>query len=315
MIAVTGASGFVGSALVSRLLAEQFATRALLRARCFQPFEGAELIETGDLESFSDWAAALAGVRVVVHTAARVHLMNDSAKSPLDEFRRINVETTLELARQAAKMGVERFVFLSSIKVNGEVTTANTPFSPDDEPAPVDAYGISKWEAECGLRQLASQVAMKIVIVRPPLVYGPSAKANFANLARIVKRGLPLPFGAINNQRSLVGLDNLVDFVLTCIVHPKAVNQIFLVSDGHDLSTADLVRGLAVAAGVRARLISVPPWALKFGARAVGASGMVNRLCDSLQVDLSKATSTLGWIPPVSVTDGLSRAMAGLNNA
>jgi nucleoside-diphosphate-sugar epimerase len=283
-------------------------------------FEGVTQVTTGDISAQTDWKQALVGVDVLVHLAARVHVMRDAAADPLAEFRRVNVQGTLNLAWQAAAAGVKRFVFLSSVKVNGEATSAPHPsprpegarerFREDDEPAPQDPYGISKMEAEAGLRDLAAQTGMEVVIIRPPLVYGPGVKANFAALMRAVQRGWPLPLGAVHNQRSLVALDNLVDFIVTCLSHPQAANQTFLVSDGHDLSTTELVRGLAHAAGVSARLLPVPVWALQAGAALLGKGDAVQRLCGNLQVDISKARSLLGWLPPVSVDEGLRRAMA-----
>jgi nucleoside-diphosphate-sugar epimerase len=201
-------------------------------------------------------------------------------------------------------------VFASSIKVNGEATQPGECFTAEDAVAPLDAYGISKMEAEQGLQQIGQQTGMEVVIIRPPLVYGPGVKANFAALMRAVQRGWPLPLGAVHNQRSLVALDNLVDFIITCITHPQAANQTFLVSDGQDLSTTELVRGMAQSAKVPARLLPVPVWALQAGASLLGKGDAVQRLCGNLQVDISKSRSLLGWVPPVSVEEGLRRAMA-----
>jgi nucleoside-diphosphate-sugar epimerase len=249
-------------------------------------------------------------VDVVVHTAARVHMMADTVADPLAEFRRVNVEVSLRLAREAAAVGVRRFVFISSVKVNGEASLAGQPFTEQDAVGPQDDYGISKMEAEQGLRQIAADTDMEVVIIRPPLVYGSGVRANFAALMRAVQRGWPLPLGAVQNKRSLVALDNLVDFIITCINHPQAANQTFLVSDGQDLSTTDLVRGMAHAAGVPARLLPVPVGALQAGATLLGKGDAVQRLCGNLQVDISKARSLLGWAPPVSVEEGLRLAMA-----
>jgi len=254
---------------------------------------------------------ALRGADCIIHTAARVHVMHDTESDPLSAFRSVNADGTLNLAHQAAAAGVKRFVFISSVKVNGEVTQPGQAFSEADVSSPQDAYGQSKHEAEQGLRQLSADTGMEVVIIRPPLVYGPGVKANFAALIRAVQRGWPLPLGAVHNQRSFVALDNLLDFIVNCITHPKAANQTFLVSDGQDLSTTELVRGMAQAAGAPARLLPVPMWALQAGASLLGKGDAVQRLCGNLQVDISKARSLLGWVPPVSVDEGLRRAVGG----
>ena len=312
MILITGATGFVGKALLQRLLADDESQRLVVAVRRGgQRWPEPVLpIVTGDLTPSTDCSIALEGVAVVVHSAARVHVMHDTEADPLTAFRAVNVDGTLNLARQAAAAGVKRFVFVSSVKVNGESTPLGRPFTESDAHNPQDAYGQSKHEAEKGLRQLSADTGMEVVIIRPPLVYGPGVKANFAALMRAVQRGWPLQLGAVHNQRSLVGLDNLVDFIVTCIAHPQAANQTFLVSDGQDLSTTELVRGMAQAAGVPARLLPVPVWALQAGASLLGKGDVVQRLCGNLQVDISKARNLLGWVPPVSVEEGLRRAMA-----
>ena len=258
----------------------------------------------------ADWREAVAGIEAVVHCAARVHVMNDKAADPLAAFREVNVDGTMNLARQAATAGVKRFIFISSVKVNGEATQPGCPFTEADTPNPQDAYGQSKHEAEQGLRQISADTGMEVVIIRPPLVYGPGVKANFASLMRAVKRGWPLPLGAVHNQRSFVAIDNLVDFIVTCISHPLVANQTFLVSDGHDLSTTDLVRRMALAAGVPSRLIPVPTWAMRAGGALIGKGDAVQRLCGNLQIDISKSHTLLGWTPPVSIEEGLRRAMS-----
>jgi UDP-glucose 4-epimerase len=237
--------------------------------------------------------------------------MQEATADPLEEFRRVNVQGTLNLARQAAAAGVRRFVFVSSIKVNGEATQLGRPFTADDAPAPLDSYGVSKMEAEQGLREIALQTGMEVVIIRPSLVYGPSVKANFAAMMRWLKRGVPLPLGAIHNQRSLVSLDNLVGLIVTCLTHPAAANQTFLVSDGEDASTTELLRRMGQAMGHPARLIPVPTSWLKLAAAMVGKRDVAQRLCGSLQVDISKTRELLGWAPPVSLDEGLRRAAAG----
>ncbi len=313
MILITGATGFVGKACVQRFLADDELRRLVVAVRRGgQRWPEQVLpIVTGDFNPSTAWSIALEGVAVVVHSAARVHVMHDNEFDPLTAFRADNVDVTLNLARQSAAAGVKRFVFISSVKVNGESTQPGRVFTEADAPNPQDAYGQSKHEAEQGLRQLSADTGMEVVIIRPPLVYGPGVKANFAALMRAVQRGWPLPLGAVHNQRSLVALDNLVDFIVTCITHPQAANQTFLVCDGQDLSTTDLVRGMAQAAGMSAHLLPVPVWVLQAGASLLGKGDAVQRLCGNLQVDISKARSLLGWVPPVSVAEGLRRAMRG----
>ncbi|TBR76533.1 MAG: SDR family oxidoreductase [Burkholderiaceae bacterium] len=308
-VLVTGASGFVGQAVRQRLNGmNDVRTVGSVRRACSGE---ASSVPVGDLSSNTDWARALAKVEVVIHTAARVHVMLDTVADPLTEFRRANVEGTMNLARQAASAGVRRFMFISSIKVNGEATMPGHPFAADDAPAPLDAYGISKMEAEQGLRDIAVQTGMEVVIIRPPLVYGPGVKANFLTMMHWLARGLPLPLGAIHNRRSLVALDNLVDLLVTCLDHPAAANQTFLVSDGEDLSTTQLLQRMGRALGEPARLIPVPPMLIKLGAALVGKPAVAQRLCDSLQVDTSKTRQLLGWSPPLSVDEGLKKAAQG----
>lgn len=312
MILVTGATGFVGAALLERLAREGVETRACVRRNDVCMPAGIETVLVKDLTASTDWSLALTGVGVIVHTAARVHVMNDVTHDPLTEFRRANVQGTINLARQALAAGVRRFVFISSIKVNGEATELGFPFSADDMPAPLDPYGVSKMEAEQALREIGDQTGLEIVIIRPPLVYGFGVKANFAALMRVVQRQWVLPLGAVHNKRSLVALDNLVDLIVTCITHPMAAQNIFLVSDGNDLSTTELVHALAQAAGVSARLLSMPVWVLHAVAAMLGKGNMAKRLCGNLQVDISKAQSLLGWTPPISVKEGLLKAVKGI---
>lgn len=308
--AVTGATGFLGQALLKRCASlDQIRLLGISRRVSDHPIEHVRYVSMGDLSDIVSCTPALEGVEVMVHTAARVHVMYDKTLDPLAEFRRINVQGTLNLARIAATAGVKRFVFISSIKVNGEATRLGQPFTADDVPAPLDPYGVSKMEAERGLREISALTGMELVVVRPPLVYGYGVKANFAALMRVVQRGWPLPLGAVHNQRSLVALENLVDFIITCVTHPKAANQTFLVSDGQDLSTTELVRGIAQAAVVPARLLPVPVWALQVGASLIGKRDSMQRLCGNLQVDITKARMLLDWVPPVSVDEGLRRAM------
>jgi nucleoside-diphosphate-sugar epimerase len=309
-VLVTGGQGLVGKALVASALTQGFKVRVSTRQGPTSTDRGLEYVQTTDLCATTDWLFAVQAIDTVVHCAARVHVMHDTEADPLTAFRAVNVNGTLNLARQAAAAGVKRFVFISSVKVNGESTPRGRAFTEVDAPNPQDAYGQSKHEAEQGLRQLSADTDMKVVIIRPPLVYGPGVKANFAALIRAVQRGWPLPLGTVHNQRSLVALDNLVDFIVKCTTHPQAANQTFMVSDGQDLSTIDLVRGMAQAAGVPARLLPVPVWALLAGASLLGKDDAVQRLCGNLQVDISKARRLLDWVPPVSVEEGLRRTMA-----
>jgi nucleoside-diphosphate-sugar epimerase len=305
----TGANGFVGRALCAELARRECFVRGVVRETSRASGLRCELVYVGHIGPATDWSEALEGVEVVVHLAARVHVMQEVIADPLNEFRLVNVGGTLNLARQAAAAGVRRFVFLSSIKVNGEATQLGSPFNADDEPLPKDSYSISKLEAEQCLRDIARQTCMEVVIIRPPLVYGPGVKANFAVMIRLLKRGVPLPLGVIHNKRSLVALDNLVDLLVTCIFHPAAANQIFLVSDGEDVSTTELLLRMGQALGCPARLLAVPVSWLKLAAAMVGKQDVAQRLCGNLQVDISKARKLLGWVPPVSLGEGLRRAM------
>lgn len=309
MVLVTGASGFIGKNLCARLSNDGLHVRGALRSadQRAKRSGGWRQIVIGKVGAATGWDAALQEVEVVVHLAARVHVVRDGASHPLAEFRRVNVAGTLNLARQAADAGVRRFVFVSSIKVNGEETAAGQFFTEKDAPAPQDAYALSKWEAEQGLLQLAAETGMEVVVIRPPLVYGPAVKGNFFAMMRWLAHGVPLPLGAIHNQRSLVALDNLIDLIATCIDHPAAANQIFLVSDGEDISTTDLLQRTAAALNRPARLFPVPQKIVIAGLKFLGKAYLAQRLCGSLQVDSGKARRLLRWLPPVGVDEGLRK--------
>jgi nucleoside-diphosphate-sugar epimerase len=306
-ILITGANGFIGTALCKQLRQNGDTVLGAVRTLGAQS-DCHETIEVGAISSETNWRVALESIEQVVHLAARVHVMNEKSDDALDKFRLVNVEGTANLARQAAAAGVKRFVYLSSVKVNGESTTPGHPYTAADTPAPEDPYGVSKHEAEQVLHQIASDTGMEVVIIRPPLVYGPKAKGNFMLMMRWVGRGIPLPFGSIrHNRRSLVALDNLVDLIATCLKHPVAANQTFLISDGEDLSSADLLQRLGYAQGIRTRLFPMPVAMLELGASVLGKLGIYKRLCGSLQVDIKKTHELLGWTPPLSVDEGLSK--------
>ncbi len=305
-ILITGANGFVGRALCQKACASNLSVKGMVRSvQTLVP--DVEPVVIGEIDANTDWGSALQGINVVVHLAARVHIMDERAVDPLQAFRKVNLDGTLNLAKQAALAGVQRFVFISSIKVNGESTHLGQPFRADDMPMPVDAYGISKREAEDALKRLAKETGMEIVIIRPPLVYGEGVKANFYSMMRYLDKGVPLPLGAIHNQRSLVALDNLVDLIITCFTHPAAANQTFLVSDGEDLSTSELLRRMSNALDKPARLLPVPVWLLRLGAVLLGKQAVAQRLCGSLQLDISKTRQLLDWTPPVSVDEALRK--------
>ena len=309
-VLVTGASGFVGRAIWLRLNALHGITAvgSTRNQKGLVAENGLPSVTVSELSSKTDWTAALHGVTAVVHAAARAHVMKDADADPLAAFRRVNVDGTLALARQAAEMGVRRFVFVSSVKVNGEVTQPGQAFTADDVPAPLDAYGISKLEAESGLQGIAVKTGMQIVVIRPPLVHGPGAKGNLATVQQFLQRGVPLPLGAINNRRSLVALDNLVDLIATCVTHNAAAGHTFLVSDGEDVSTTDLLRRMGQAMERPARLVPVPAAWLEYAARLLGKQEVAKRIFGSLQVDIEKTRRVLGWSPPLTLDEGLRKA-------
>ena len=307
LIAVTGAAGFIGGALVKALSTRGLPARGLVRSRnsLSRSSNPHENFIVGDIHAGTDWSHGLSDVDCVIHCAARAHIMRETASNALAAYRAVNVAGTRHLAEQAAALDVKRLVYLSSVKVNGENTEAGARFAHNDKPMPEDAYGISKREAEQALREVSARTGLEVVIVRPPLVYGPGAKGNFRRLLRLAASGVPLPLGAIRNQRSLVGLDNLVDLLIRCVDHSAAVGQTFLVSDDHDLSTPALIRGLRRALGKSPRLLPVPPSVLRLAGRITGRAAEVERLIGSLQVHITHTREVLGWTPPVSVDEGL----------
>lgn len=305
MIALTGYTGFIGSELLKTLVTDDVLLLGRKAPLSYPHFNFFDLSDTQNL----DLKGSLRLVDVLIHSAARVHVMNDNAVDPLSEFRAINTNGTLNLAEQAAQAGVKRFIFVSSIKVNGETTTGKQPFSAKDMRMPEDPYGISKSEAEQQLLELGKQTGMEIVIIRPPLVYGEGVKANFASLMKLVGKGLPLPFRLIcKNKRSLVSVYNLVDLIKVCIEHPNAANKVFLASDDHDLSTAEMVALMAKVQGKPNLAIPVPLWCFKLAGKVFDKQEVIDRLTGSLQLDITHTKNTLNWTPPYTVEDGFNLA-------
>lgn len=301
-VLVTGANGFVGRALCDALAASGRAFRKSVRAP--DPgFPGASVV--GNIGPATEWSAALDGVQCVIHLVARTHVLRESAPDPLAEYRRINVEGSLALALQAARAGVRRLVFMSSIKVNGESTAR--PYTEDDPPHPEDAYGISKREAEEALARVAATTGLELVVLRPPLVYGPGVKGNFLRLLDLVARGTPLPLASVDNRRSLIHVGNLADAVIKAAEAPRAAGRTYLVADGEDVSTPELVRALARALGVRPRLLPCPPALMRFGAALIARQGEIARLTGSLQVDCARIRRELQWRPPFTLMQGLAQ--------
>ncbi|MGZ8944481.1 MAG: UDP-glucose 4-epimerase family protein [Methylococcaceae bacterium] len=303
-ILATGANGFVGSALCDALRQQGITVVAAVRGNAREN----EYV-AGNLSAATNWNSALVGCKTVIHLAARVHVMKDKSSNPLAAFREMNVDATLNLARQAALSGVNRFIFVSSVKVNGEETTSK-PFTTFDVPAPLDPYGQSKLEAEIALMELSRTTGLEVVIIRPPLVYGPGVRANFLKLMQLVKMGVPLPLGAIHNRRSMVALDNLVDLLITCTHHPAAAGQTFMVSDDNDVSISELLHMIACAMGKHSLLLPVPTGIIAGTAALLGKSAVASRILGSLQVDITQTKSILGWKPVVTMQKSINETVA-----
>jgi nucleoside-diphosphate-sugar epimerase len=304
-VLITGATGFIGRFLCTRLLADGLDVRGtLLESEALSSLvEGVEPVIIQPLGPDTSWGDYVAGIDTIIHLAARVHIMDNPAADPLAEFRKVNVDGTSRLAGEAAKTGVKRFVFISSVKVNGEESTI--PYTADSPSFPSDPYGISKWEGEQALRIIEAETGLEVVVVRPPLVYGPGVKANFRQFMSIISRGVSLPFASIRNKRSLVFVGNLVDALVCCATHPNAAGQTYLVSDGEDVSTPELFQRMAAALGKPARMFPFPPELLRLAGVLSGKSAAVDRLVGSLQVDNSKIRRELGWTPPFTMEQGL----------
>jgi nucleoside-diphosphate-sugar epimerase len=313
MILVTGSTGFIGCALVTAILAsgrkvKRVGRRSVLIRNATRPDH---ILAVGEIDKFTDWQQVLSGVDCVIHCAGLTNVTAIAERNTLAAYRIVNVDGTRRLLEQSVAAGVRRLVYLSSIKVNGEQTPLGARFLFSERPAPYDAYGISKWEAEQAIREVAAQTGLEVVIVRPPLVYGLGVKGNLARLLKLVHLGIPLPLGAVQNKRSLIGLDNLVDLLIRCVDHPAVAGQTFLVSDGEDLSTPDLLRHMAAAMGCSARLFPMPVSLLRLAGSALGKRAEIDRLVGSLQIDSSHTRRVLGWTPPVSVQEGIRRMVQG----
>lgn len=310
-VLVTGATGFVGAAVVRQLLSQG---HTLVQVARSVQNSSQDIIHAVELGARPHWPPLLEGCDAVVHLAARVHVMQETVTDAANQYDKINVDATKYLAEQAVKAGVKRFIYLSSLKVNGEENSNGRAFVESDAPQPKDNYAQSKYQAEQVLLNIAKKSALEVVIIRPPLVYGPSVRANFLSLLKVVNRGVLLPLKSVRNQRSYVYVENLAHFILLCLEHPSAANQIYLVSDGHDLSTPELIQKCAEALGVKPRLISFPQSWLAYFCKPFGKSGIYQRLCGDLSVDISKAKNLLGWQPPYSVEEGLAATAQAFKN-
>jgi nucleoside-diphosphate-sugar epimerase/lipopolysaccharide/colanic/teichoic acid biosynthesis glycosyltransferase len=317
LIAITGATGFIGAALLAELNLRGFFVRAIVRSGSQSRGPLMHLTSTyliNDITTHIDYSEALSGVSCVVHCAARAHVIADDEDDILAAYRKVNVEGTLKLAEQAVKFGVKRFIFISSIGVNGVETCNGKRFTVDDAELPVEAYAISKLEAEKGLLEIGRKHNLEVVIIRPPLVYGDNAKGNVARLLRLARTGFPLPLGSINNKRSMIGIENLVDFIICCVEHKRACGRTFMVSDGEDISTSDLLRRIRFELGFSNRLLPIPVPVLQVFAKLFARDTELKRIIGSLQVDDSYARQILGWIPPVTLYDGIRFMVHGKSN-
>jgi nucleoside-diphosphate-sugar epimerase len=302
-VLVTGANGFIGSILCNRLVVEKWKVSGTVRTAGYSSVQGVKIVIIGDVNAVTDWNAALQGSDTVVHLAARVHVMKDSSTEPLQAYREVNVQGTEKLARQAADRGVKRFIFMSTVKVNGEEN--QKAYTESDTPSPMNSYGISKMEAEKIISDISVKTGMETVILRPPLVYGPGVKANFLRLLRVVDRGMPLPLASTKNQRSMIYVENLVDAILQCMRNPCAAGQTYLVSDGQNVSTPGLIRMIAAALNKQPRLFRFPPLALYMAGRLTGQGPALERLIGSLTVDTGKIRNELGWTAPFTLEEGI----------
>jgi nucleoside-diphosphate-sugar epimerase len=308
-VLITGANGFVGQPLSEYLMAAGHQVVGAVRSHVSLSLVNShiQVNAIGDIDENTDWYGCLGGVECVIHLANRAHVIDEQSSNPLALYRKVNTEGTLNLARQAAAAGVKRFIFISSIKVNGESTLPGQALTPADQHISFDPYGLSKYEAELGLKLIAEQTCLEVVIIRPPLIYGPGVKANFLKMMQWVEKGIPLPLRAIHNQRSMLGLDNLINFIELCLTHPDAVGQIFLVSDDHDVSTTELLKEIAALMNRPSRLISIPQYFIEKLLILLGQRHISERLCGSLQLDISLAKTRLSWKPPHTFKDQLSK--------
>ncbi|PMG33811.1 NAD-dependent dehydratase [Vibrio splendidus] len=305
-ILVTGSTGFVGSRVVELARERDWEVTSVVRKQ-IEPLTNSLVIPS--IDASTDWSGAFEGVDCVVHCAARVHQMNESEQDALAAYREVNTLGTLSLAKQAAEAGVKRFVFVSSIKVNGEFSEPSLPFKPNLKNTPQDPYGLSKYEAEVELAKLSKETGLEVVIIRPPLVYGPGVKANFLSMMRLIDKGIPLPFGAIKNQRSLVYLDNLSSLILRCCEHPLAPGYTFLASDDHDVSTTQLMRTIALSMGKAPRLLPIPMSWIQAGASVLNKQHIAQRVCGNLQAEVGLTKEVLGWEPPVTFEQGIKNTV------